>query len=263
MRQKRLFADAPKPDTGLWPPGVGRIVRTTVDSTNAEAMRLLPTLTVPTWVLGLEQTAGRGRRGRPWASPAGNFHATLVMRPTGSAAEIALRSFVAALALRDALVQMTGHPGSLTLKWPNDVLLNGGKVAGILLESTSDGSGVKALFIGIGVNLLAAPDAAMIEPGAVPPVTLLAETGLRCSPEAFLDILAPAYAAREAVFTADGFDPIRTAWLADAARLGQVIRARTGIDTREGVFETIDPDGALVLAGADQRHRIPAAEVFF
>lgn len=259
-----MFADAPNPDPGpLWPPGVGRVVLATVDSTNAEAMRLLPTLSVPTWVLGLEQTAGRGRRGRPWASPAGNFHATLVKRPTGSAAENALRSFVAALALRDALVLVTGHPGSLTLKWPNDVLLNGGKVAGILLESASGGSGLAALCIGIGVNLLAAPDAAMIEPGAVPPVTLLAETGLRCPPEAFLDILAAAYSARDAVYTTQGFAPIRADWLAAAARLGQVIRARTGLDTHEGVFETVDPDGALVLVSRDKRHRIPAADVFF
>ncbi len=246
-----------------WPEGVGRFVHDSLDSTNAEALRLLPGLKGSAWVLGLEQTAGRGRRGRPWASPRGNFHATLVMRPDGPAPQIALRSFVAALALRDALAQVTGLPQTLALKWPNDVLLNGGKVAGILLESTSTGARVSALCVGIGVNLIAAPDATLIETGAVPPVTLLAETGTRATPEAFLDVLAPAYAEWEAVFAEQGFEPIRAAWLSHAARLGEVIRARTGHETREGVFETVDADGALVLVMAKGRARIPAAEVFF
>jgi BirA family transcriptional regulator, biotin operon repressor / biotin---[acetyl-CoA-carboxylase] ligase len=185
------------------------------------------------------------------------------MRPDGTAAQIALRSFVAALALRDALGQVTGLPQALALKWPNDVLLNGGKVAGILLESSSVGEGVSNLCIGVGVNLIAAPDATMIEAGALPPVTVLSETGKRVTPEAFLDELAPTYARWEAVFTEHGFAPVRAAWLSHAARLGEVIRARTGLDTREGVFETVDPDGALVLAMAKGRARISAAEVFF
>jgi BirA family transcriptional regulator, biotin operon repressor / biotin---[acetyl-CoA-carboxylase] ligase len=185
------------------------------------------------------------------------------MRPAGSAGQVALRSFVAALALRDAFVAVTGLPGAFTLKWPNDVLLNGGKVAGILLESTAEGAGVADLCIGIGVNLIAAPDPALIESGAVPPVTLLAETGLRVTPEAFLNHLAPAFAAWEAVFVAEGFAPLRDAWLSNAARLGEVIRARTGSETREGTFDSIDADGALILRQAQGQVRIAAAEVFF
>lgn len=242
---------------------MARHVLATIDSTNAEAARLAPTLSGPAWVLALEQTAGRGRRARAWASPRGNFHATLVLRPTEAAAQVALRSFAAALALRDAFVAVTGLPDAFRLKWPNDVLLNGGKVAGILLESAGSGSGVQHLCIGIGVNLIAAPDATLMEPGALPAVSLLGETGLRVTPEAFLNTLAPAYAAWEETFLTQGFAPLRAAWLTHAARLGQEIRARTGTDTRTGIFETIDATGALILRQPTGPVAIPAAEVFF
>ncbi len=229
-----------------------------VDSTNAEAFRRAADLTGPCWILAGMQTAGRGRRARPWASPSGNFHGTLAMRVDEPPARVALRSFAAALALRDAFVALTGLPDSFTLKWPNDVLLNDGKVAGILLEASGD-----VLAIGIGVNLIAAPPVDAVEPGAVPPVSLLAETGLRIMPETFLDALAPAYAAREAAFRAQGFAPLRADWLAHAARLGARIKARTGGDTREGVFETIDAAGNLILRMACGPVAIPAADVFF
>lgn len=240
-----------------------RRILDSADSTNALALRLGPSLDLPTWFLAHEQTAGRGRRSRPWASPRGNFHATLALRPEGPAAEVALRSFVAALALRDALGAVTGTPGALSLKWPNDVLLNGGKVAGILLESIASGQGVAQLAVGIGVNLIAAPDPALVEPGAVPPVNVLTETGIRVTPEEFLNHLARAFARWEAVLVTQGFAPLRAEWLAHAARLGQVIRARTGTQTREGVFETIDASGALILRMDAGTVAIPAAEVFF
>ena len=210
-----------------------------------------------------EQTGGRGRRGRPWASPKGNFHATLLMWPTEAPEVVALRSFAAALALRDTCVALTGLPQSFQLKWPNDVLLNDGKLAGILLESVGQGGRLSHLAIGIGVNLIAAPDASQIEEGALRPVSLLAETGLRIAPEAFLATLAPAYARWEQVFVSQGFGPLRAEWLAHAARLGQTIRARTGVSTREGIFETVDVTGALVLRTPTATVAIPAAEVFF
>ena len=247
----------------VWPAGTGRFVHDRLDSTNAEGARLAAGLTGPAWVLAREQTSGRGRRARAWASPPGNFHGTLVLKPTESPDTVALRSFVAALALRDAFVAITGLPQAFALKWPNDVLLNGGKVAGILLESSTSGAGVSALCIGIGVNLIAAPDATQVEPGALLPVSLVAETGLRLTPEAFLNHLAPAYARWESVFTAEGFAPIRAEWLAHAARLGQRIIARTGRDTREGLFETIDASGNLVLRTDGGPIAVPAAEVFF
>lgn len=245
-----------------WPAGVARYVLASVDSTNAHALRMAPDTPGPVWFLGLEQTAGRGRRARPWASPLGNFYGTLLLHPTESPEVIALRSFAASLALRDAFVSLTGLPGAFALKWPNDVLLNGGKVAGILLESTASRTGFD-LAIGIGVNLIGAPDPAAVEPGATIPVSLLAETGLRVTPEAFLDALAPAYAAWEDAFVNQGFTALRQEWLTHAARLGDTIRARTGSQTREGVFETIDPAGNLILRMSSGPVAIPAAEVFF
>jgi BirA family biotin operon repressor/biotin-[acetyl-CoA-carboxylase] ligase len=242
---------------------VQRIALGSVDSTNAEAARRAATLTAPAWILAAEQTGGRGRRGRPWASPRGNFHATLLLHPTEPPDVVALRSFAASLALRDACVQLTGLPDAFSLKWPNDVLLNGGKLAGILLESHGEGAAVRNLAIGVGVNLIAAPDRGALEEGALRPVSLLGETGIRVTPEAFLDVLAPAYAHWEDVFQREGFCPLRGAWLSHAARLGEVIRARTGVATREGVFETIDQTGALVLRTAEATLAIPAAEVFF
>ncbi|MCB6177369.1 biotin--[acetyl-CoA-carboxylase] ligase [Rhodobacter sp. Har01] len=235
-----------------------RLVLETVDSTNAEGFRRAASAPGPLWIVAHEQTAGRGRRARPWASPKGNFYGTLVLRHADPPARAALRSFAAALALRDAFVALTGLSGSFALKWPNDVLLNGGKAAGILLESSGP-----VLCIGIGVNLIAAPAPEAVEPGAVAPVSLLAETGLRVTPEAFLDVLAPAYAGWEARFRAEGFAPLRAEWLAHAARLGQPIRTRTGTETRDGIFETIDEGGSLILRMAAGPVAIPAADVFF
>lgn len=241
----------------------GRIVLPEIDSTNAEGFRRAASFAGPTWILAGVQTAGRGRRARPWSSPRGNFHGTLVLKPTEPPETVALRSFAAALALRDALVAVTGLQQSFALKWPNDVLCNGGKLAGILLESQGLNGPDAVLSIGIGVNLIAAPDASQVEVGAVPPVSLLQETGLRLTPEAFLNALAPAYADWEATFTTEGFAPLRDAWLSHAARLGETIRARTGTETREGVFQTIDSAGNLILRMTNGPVAIPAAEVFF
>jgi len=207
----------------------------------------------------------RSRRGRAWANPPGNFAATLAMRPSESPGRVALRSFVAALALYDAVSAATGRAERLALKWPNDVLLNGGKLAGILLESAGAGGthGLSHFAIGIGVNLVAAPAATEVEPGAARPVSLLSETGVKIGPEVFLDLLAPAYARHEAQFTTYGFAPIREAWLARAAKLGETIVARTARESHEGRFETVDAAGNLVLVTARGRIAITAAEVFF
>ena len=158
---------------------------------------------------------------------------------------------------------VTGRAEPFALKWPNDVLLNGGKVAGILLESIGQGGGVGHLCIGIGVNLVAAPPRDAVEAGAVPPVALMPETGARVTAEEFLDALAPSYAHWEAQLTTYGFAPIRTAWLARAAKLGQVITARTGTETITGTFDTIDETGNLVMTTSTGRRAIPAADIFF
>lgn len=246
-----------------WPAGVGRQVLAEVDSTNAEGARIAASLLGPTWILALKQTAGRGRRGRAWTDPGSNFAATLVMRPEGGAAEAALRSFVAALALHDALVQATGRPEALALKWPNDVLLTGAKVAGILLESAGQGGTMSPLCIGIGVNLVSAPDPGQLEPGALSPTSVLSVTGARLTPEEFLDLLAPAFAAWEAKLVTYGFEPLRFAFLDRAARRGEVVTARTGRDTLTGTFADIDATGALVLRTAKGPVAVSAADIYF
>ncbi|MEO1107757.1 MAG: biotin--[acetyl-CoA-carboxylase] ligase [Pseudomonadota bacterium] len=246
-----------------WPDGYGLHVVKEVDSTLNEAARLAPQAQGPVWIMAHHQTAARGRRGRAWTHPKGNLAATLLMRPSGDPEQAALRSFVAALALFDACVAVTGRAAGLALKWPNDVLLNGGKLAGILLESTGQGRDVSHLAIGIGVNLMDAPGADMVESGAVRPVSLLSETGAQVSPEDFLTELAAAFARFEAQFVTYGFEPIRSAWLARAARLGEVITARTATSETVGTFETVDAGGNLVLNTAKGRISIPAADVFF
>lgn len=239
----------------LWPEGYQRIVLESVDSTNAEAARIAPELERPTWILAHAQTGGRGRRGKGWATPEGNFAATLVMRPTGTAAWSALRSFMAANALLESLALYVDRT-RLSLKWPNDVLLDEGKVAGILLESASSGDRIAWLAIGIGANLATAPP---IDRPAVPPVAL--QNGP--DPEEFLMRLAGFYATEESILEQMGFGPIREKWLRGAARLGEVITARTGAEEVTGVFETVDEAGRLVLATDRGERRIAAAELYF
>ncbi len=233
------------------------MVLETVDSTNAETLRRGPTLGGPCWILSRRQTAGRGRRGRDWRDPPGNFAATLAMRLDEPPARMALRSFVAALALHEALESLTGLSGAFRLKWPNDLLLNGGKLSGILLETGPSG----LLAIGIGVNLRHAPP-----PDAesrFPPVALRTEAGIDLGAEALLDHLAAAFARWEDRLREQGFAPLRAAFLARAARLGERIEARTPTAVHEGIFETIDPRGTLVLKTAQGRVTVPAADVFF
>jgi BirA family biotin operon repressor/biotin-[acetyl-CoA-carboxylase] ligase len=245
------------------PEGYGLRILDAVDSTNAEAARIAASLSGPEWILGLRQTKGRGRRGRAWSDPAGNFAASLVLFPQQTPDLIALRSFVAALALFDAFVAVTGRTEALALKWPNDVLLNGGKVAGILLETIALKGGGCALAIGVGVNLVQVPPKTALETQAMAPVSLLSETGMAVAPEEFLGGLAEAYARYETQFNGFGFAPIRQAWLARAARLGEQITARTGSQDVTGRFDTIDETGHLILTTAQGRRAIAAADIFF
>ena len=228
----------------------------------AEAARRSASLMGPTWIMAKNQNAARGRRGRMWTHPKGNFAATLGLRPAEAPDKVALRSFVTALALADALTALSGRPEAFALKWPNDVLLNGGKVAGILLESIGQAGQINHVAIGIGVNLVAAPSISEVEENAVRPVALTSlgaeVTQLEC-----LEALASAYASWETRFTTYGFAPIREAWLSRATRLGEVITARTSADQYVGTFETVDMDGNLVLTTGTSRRAIPAAEIFF
>ncbi len=207
-----------------------------------------------------EQTKGRGRRGRDWSMPRGNLAATLVYRPEATPHEAAKRSFLASLALFEALAIYLDRT-RLSLKWPNDVLLDGGKVAGILLESAGQGPYVDWLSIGIGVNLAERPDDVV---GATfPPVAVADQDGLEVDAEEFLTVLADAFATEEGKLDAFGFARIREDWLRHAARLGEVITARTGSEEITGRFEDIDDDGNLILQTAKGPRAISAADVFF
>ncbi len=241
-----------------WPEGVDRKVYAKLDSTNAEAARIAASVTVPTWLLAHVQTAARGRRGRAWIHPADNFAASLIMRPMGRLDQWALRSFVASLALADTVAALIGRTEAIALKWPNDVLLNNGKLAGILLESLAD-----HLVIGVGVNLRSAPEASQVEPHAIRPVSLAGETGTVVTPQELLTPLAAHFAKYDAQLERFGFAPIRTAWLARAANLGQPVRAVVGHVTHFGIFKDVDGTGNLILQTAQGTLSIPAAEVYF
>jgi BirA family biotin operon repressor/biotin-[acetyl-CoA-carboxylase] ligase len=240
-----------------WPSGYDRHVFDVLDSTLSEA-RMAPMLAGPAWILALEQTAARGRRGRAWTTPRGNFAGTLIMERREAPGVAALRSFVTSLALYRTFVAVTGQPDAFALKWPNDVLLQGGKVAGILLESIG-----AHLVIGIGVNLAHAPGREAVEARALTPVSVAGALGVDVEPEVFLDVLAQEYASLEEQFVTYGFAPIRTAWLSHAARLGEVITARTMRDETIGTFEDVDESGNLILTTAQGRVAITAADVFF
>jgi BirA family biotin operon repressor/biotin-[acetyl-CoA-carboxylase] ligase len=248
-----------------WPQGYARAVFDSLPSTNAAALAAAAA-NGPVWIMAHMQTAGRGRRARAWDSPRGNLYASLRLNPAEPPQQMALRSFIAALALRDALISLGVSGGDVALKWPNDVLLKGRKVAGILLEAAPrppQGGGA-CLVIGFGVNLASCPDASRVEMGATPPTSLIQETGLAIAPEDFLTHLAAAYAAREAAFTAHGFAPIRGDFLAHAARLGAPITARlAGGAVHSGLFQTIDADGHLVMDTEGCQITIPAADVYF
>jgi BirA family biotin operon repressor/biotin-[acetyl-CoA-carboxylase] ligase len=248
---------APAPDP-IMPPGYALVAFDSLDSTMDEARRRAAAgVPSPLWIWTRRQTAGRGRRGRVWRSGEGNLLCTLLLRPGRSAAEGALLSFVSAVALGDALTPFC--PGvPLSLKWPNDLLLGGRKVAGILLESESMPEGdLSWLAIGIGVNLAEHPDDAEI------PATSLAGQGLLPpAPAAMLSAVARHMAAWLGRWRAEGFAPVREAWLSRAARLGERIRVRIGTEALEGVFHGLDAEGCLMLDCADGRRRISAGDVF-
>lgn len=247
-------------DRPAWPTGYALKEFDVIDSTNEEARRLARAGEAgPIWITAARQTAGRGRRGRAWESPTGNLAATLFLRPERSAAQSAQLSFVAALAAVEAVSAFSGQ-ARLAVKWPNDVLAEGRKIAGILLESAGAGAaGLDWLAVGIGVNLASHPE------GTEFPATSLAALGEPApAPAEVLSRLASAWAKWYEAWRARGFSDIRDAWLARAAGLGARIRARLQNEETSGVFEGIDETGALLLREQPDRLRaIAAGEVFF
>ncbi len=241
-----------------WPKGYALKELDEIDSTNEEARRLaLAGERGPLWITAARQNAGRGRRGRAWVSPAGNLSATLLIAPGRPANECAQLSFAAALAASDVVLSFGTEA---RVKWPNDVLVNGAKLAGILLESASQSGADPAwLAVGIGINLKHHPSDTEF------PATSLAAIGLAApEPREALLRLAASFAKWYDIWRAQGFAPIRDAWLARAAGLGTRIRARLTNGETMGVFEGIDANGALLLRETQDRVRtIAAGEVFF
>lgn len=223
---------------------------TEVGSTNDWLLARAEALPDGHWVITDRQTAGRGRRGRVWNDGAGNFMGSVLVKADGQVQQL---SFVAVLALHDALAALTGQPARFTLKWPNDVLLDGTKCSGILLERQGE-----ALVIGMGVNLVYHPDA------TERPATSLAAAGLPVpTPAAALDELAAAFRHWRETWAIHGFAPIRTAWVARASGIGGRIVARLGNESPEGLFTGLADDGALLMQLDDGTTRaIHAGEVF-
>ena len=243
-----------------WPAGYALLELGEIDSTNEEARRRAAAGEKrPLWIAADRQSAGRGRRGRDWQSPPGNLFATLLLRPEKPAGECAQLSFVAALAVSDMLARFAPQ-AELALKWPNDVLAGGRKIAGILLESESKADGTAAwLAIGIGVNLTAFP-----EDAEFPAISLAAIGSASPASKDALLHLAAAFAKWYEVWRTVGFAPVREAWLARASGFGSRIRVRLASEEKTGVFQGIDDSGALLLGviGGDTR-AVAAGEVYF
>jgi BirA family biotin operon repressor/biotin-[acetyl-CoA-carboxylase] ligase len=194
------------------------------------------------WLRAERQSGGRGRQGRAWESPSGNLHASTLVRLQAEDPLAPTLALVAAVALHESLAP---HAPSAIIKWPNDLLVDGAKLAGILLERQSD-----AVVIGFGVNLAHRPEnldrpAASLEG--------------RVAPDALLERLAAAFAAWLFRWRTEGLAPIRAAWLAAAHPIGTAL---TGGDA-QGVFDGLDETGALRLRLADGALRIiHAGDIF-
>jgi len=233
------------------------------DSTNADARRRADAgETGPLWIVARRQTEGRGRRGRVWDSDAGNLFATLLTTTRRPPAEAAQVTFIAALAVAD-LLDHWAPPSLVTIKWPNDVILAGEKAAGVLVESGAHVSGGLWLAVGIGVNLIHAPQ------GTERPATALAhhlrgDVAAAPTVEAAAAKLAEAFDVWMTRWETLGFEPILDAWRARTPGLDGPAVARLGRETVKGRAEGVAADGALKLRLADGSLRlISAGDVFF
>jgi BirA family biotin operon repressor/biotin-[acetyl-CoA-carboxylase] ligase len=203
------------------------------------------------------QSAGRGRQGRAWDSPAGNLYCSILLRPACDVQQAGHYSFIAALAVRAALAELLPQ-ASLQLKWPNDILVNGKKISGILLESAPPENGQIAwLVAGIGINCRYYPESA-----PYPVSSLKAEGSPVTEPDAVLAALLAQLEGWLASYRQHGFGPIRAAWLTHARR--GAITARLPNRVYEGEFSDLDPYGRLIIRLANgEEQAIAAADVFF
>lgn len=248
----------------------------TIGSTNSEAMaRARAGDPGRLWVVARHQSAGRGRRGRTWHTPSGNLAATLLVLVSVEPRLAATLGFCAGLALENALRRVApragirvaldggnqtgGSAARLQLKWPNDVLMDGRKIAGILLEASALPDGRQAIAIGFGVNVAEAPS-------DVPyPAVSMGECGSNASAEDLFEALSDTWVEQMEIWDEGrGFDVVRSRWLTRAAGLGSPIAVKNGGEVMRGVFETIDSHGMLVVRAEDGRlHHVSAGDVHF
>ena len=232
------------------------------ESTNSEALKLAKSTDRPTFVIAKKQTNGRGRIDRRWSDPSGNFSGSILIKIDEDLQNLALRSFVAALSVFDAIDQKIGKKHELLIKWPNDLLLNGKKICGILLETRNFGT-VSVLVIGIGINLLSSPNLDKIKNITIKPGSILGETGVKLDPLDFSELIAHHYALRENQLRSMGFSKIREIWMGRAANLGKKITARTPNFEYHGIFDSVDEKGQLIIINNGEKKKIAAAEIFF
>jgi len=240
------------------PPPFRLVSYETIGSTNDEAKRLAREGEEEGLVIvAARQTTGRGRRGREWTSPPGNLYSSTLLRPECRAAAAAQLGFVAALGAAGAIGEVAPAVG-LSCKWPNDLLANGKKVSGILLETEmTAGDRPDFVILGMGINLTSSPRDTPY------PATSLAEEGAPpIAPSVMIGAFVRHFAEWLAVWRRDGFVPVRNAWLRVATGLGEPIRVRLERDTLDGRFLDLDDDGALLLGMAAGTRRIAAGEVF-
>jgi BirA family biotin operon repressor/biotin-[acetyl-CoA-carboxylase] ligase len=222
-----------------------------IGSTSDEARRLATAGAAHgTVVHADEQRAGRGRLARTWVSPPGNLYVSVLLRLDLPPARLPELSFVTALAVADAVEALLPRHVRVMLKWPNDVLVWGAKIAGILLEQADD-----ATIIGIGVNVLHAPKTGGYK------TTSIAASGGIASVDGARDRLLERLERHLTTWQADGFGPVRTAWMARAHPIGAELRVSIQGQTIEGAFGGLDETGALLLETKAGRQRVVAGDV--
>ncbi|MEM7302477.1 MAG: biotin--[acetyl-CoA-carboxylase] ligase [Pseudomonadota bacterium] len=211
------------------------------------------------WITAAEQVAGKGRRGNHWVSETGNLYASVLLIDRIWKQRVTTLPFVAALAAHDAIGRAAevGHP-DLSIKWPNDILWQRRKLAGILLERTPFGDQQAAIVVGFGINCTHSPS------GTPYPTTSIREMGRDVSADDLLPHLAKAFAETLAVWEQpNGFEVVRSDWLNRASGLGEKISVRLPAETLTGIFHTIDSEGQLQLFMDNKTRSISAGEVFF
>jgi len=240
-----------------------------IGSTNGEAMaRARVGERGPIWFVTSEQTAGHGRRHRPWIAPRGNLASSILEVIDVSPAVAATLGFAAGLALEAALRKVSVEASlrsagsddmKFSLKWPNDVLAGRQKLAGILLEAEAVPGDRLAVVVGIGTNVVAAPERTPT------PATSLAALGVHIGAEELFATLSDSWAEFRGIWdNGRGFGEIRHLWLERAAGLGEPVAIQVGGSAVEGTFDTIDDTGCLMVRTADgKRVPISAGDVYF